>query len=206
MAHVLYLLRHGETEWSATGRHTGRTDIPLTGAGREQARAAATTLAALRGDAAPALVLTSPRRRALHTAELAGLRVTETTEDLAEWDYGEYEGITTADIRRTVPGWTVWTHPSPGGEGPEQVADRADRVLDRVAATLPEGDVVLVGHGHFGRVLVARWLGLPPGAGVHFGLAPASVSALGHERGRPQLRHLNVPPPFRTQPSRRGQP
>jgi broad specificity phosphatase PhoE len=190
--HQLYLLRHGQTEWSASGRHTGRTDIPLTGEGEDQARAAGEALRALRDG--PLLVLSSPRRRAVRTAALAGLRVDETIEDLAEWDYGDYEGLTTEEIRRRVPGWTVWSHPAAGGETAGQVAARADKVLTRVREALTGTDVILVGHGHFGRVLVSRWLGLPAAYGVHFGLEPASVSVLGHERGEPQLRHLNVPP------------
>ncbi|OZM73716.1 acid phosphatase [Amycolatopsis antarctica] len=188
----LFLLRHGQTEWSADGRHTGRTDIDLTGTGVEQARAARRTVAAMLGDG-PVRVLASPRRRALRTAELAGLTVDETTEELGEWDYGDYEGITTAQIRETVPGWTVWTHPVPGGESAEQVGARADRVLARLGCPPVDEDVVLVGHGHFSRVLIARGLGLPAAAGVHFGLEPATVSVLGEERGTPQLRHLNVP-------------
>lgn len=188
----LYLLRHGQTEWSATGRHTSRTDIDLTATGEQQARAARSTLGALRRDG-PLLVLASPRRRALRTAELAGLTVDETTAELAEWDYGDYEGITTDEIRRTVPGWTVWSHPIPAGESAEEVAARADRVLVRVDRALPDGDVALVGHGHFSRVLIARRLGLPATSGVHFGLEPAAVSVLGQERGTPQLRFLNVP-------------
>ncbi|TNC22784.1 histidine phosphatase family protein [Amycolatopsis alkalitolerans] len=192
MDHELFLLRHGQTEWSVNGRHTGRTDIPLTPAGESQARAAGLTLGTLRKG--PALVLTSPRRRAVRTAELAGLVIDETTEDLAEWDYGEYEGVTTSWIRESVPGWTVWTGPIPGGESSADVAARADKLLDRVRAALAETEVILVGHGHFGRVLVARWLGLPATAGVHFGLDPAGVSVLGEERGEPKIEHLNIPP------------
>lgn len=190
----LYLLRHGETEWSLSGQHTGSTDIPLTPNGEERAREAGRMLAGLRGDRPLALVLSSPRTRALRTAELAGLTITEVTEDVAEWDYGEYEGISTPKIRETVPGWTVWTHPSPGGETAEQVGARAARVVERVRSVLPEGDVVLVGHGHFSRVLVAGWLGLPPTAGVHFALDAAAISELGDERGVPQIERLNVPP------------
>jgi probable phosphoglycerate mutase len=190
----LYLLRHGETEWSLSGQHTGRTDIPLTPNGEERAREAGRMLAGLRGDRPLALVLSSPRTRATRTAELAGLTVTEVTEDVAEWDYGEYEGISTPTIRETVPGWTVWTHPSPGGETAEQVGARAARVVERVRSVLPDGDVVLVGHGHFSRVLVATWLGLPPAAGVHFALDAAAISELGDERGVPQIERLNVPP------------
>ncbi|GAB2992915.1 phosphoglycerate mutase [Amycolatopsis acidiphila] len=190
--HELFLLRHGQTEWSVNGRHTGRTDIPLTAAGENQARAAGLTLSSLRKG--PALVVSSPRQRAVRTAELAGLVVNETTEDLAEWDYGEYEGVTTAEIRETVPDWTVWQGPLPGGETAAQVAARADRLLERVRAALADAEVILVGHGHFSRVLVARWLGLPATAGVHFGLDPAGVSVLGDERGEPKIEHLNIPP------------
>ncbi|QFU86351.1 acid phosphatase [Amycolatopsis sp. YIM 10] len=193
MAHPFFLLRHGQTEWSAQGKHTGRTDLPLTETGREQARSAGRTLAErLPGE--PAEVLSSPRRRALNTAELAGLTVSEVTEDLAEWDYGDYEGITTAEIRETVPGWTVWSHPMPNGETAGAVTARADRLLARVRTLLAERPVVLVGHGHFSRVLVARWLELAATEGVRFALEPAGLTELGDERGVPQLRHLNIPP------------
>src|SRR5581483_11239219 len=148
---ALWLVRHGETEWSASGRHTGVTDLPLTPAGRRQAEAVREVL----GDLRPALVLSSPRSRALVTAELAGLAVDDVTDDLAEWDYGDYEGKTTAEIREDVPGWTLFDDGVPGGETSEQVGARADRVLTRAAAALPEGPVVLVGHGHFSRVLGA---------------------------------------------------
>src|SRR2546423_1188697 len=134
--HELFLLRHGQTEWSVNGRHTGRTDVPLTTAGENQSRSAGRTLNMLR--MGPALVLTSPRQRATRTAELAGLAVHETTEDLAEWDYGEYEGRTTAQIRETVPGWTLWSHPVPGGETADAVSSRADKLLDRVRAALAD--------------------------------------------------------------------
>jgi probable phosphoglycerate mutase len=192
VANRLFLLRHGQTEWSVDGRHTGRTDIPLTPAGEGQALAAGGTLRSLLGG--PSLVLSSPRDRALRTAALAGLRVDEVTEDLSEWDYGEYEGITTPKIRETVPGWTVWTHPVPGGESAKEVSARADRVLDRARRDVEAGDVILVGHGHFSRVLVARWIGLPATAGVHFGLDAAGIAVLGDERGEPQIEHLNLPP------------
>ncbi|MFF0145306.1 putative phosphoglycerate mutase [Amycolatopsis sulphurea] len=192
MAHQLFLLRHGQTEWSVNGRHTGRTDVPLTAAGEEQARAAGGTLRMLLGGAK--LVLSSPRARALRTAELAGLLVDEVTEDLAEWDYGDYEGVTTPVIREQVPGWTVWTHPIPGGESAADVGARADKLLDRARREIENGDVVLVGHGHFSRVLVARWIGLPATSGVHFGLDPAGLVVLGDERGEPQIEHLNLLP------------
>ena len=189
----IYLLRHGQTEWSRDGRHTGRSDIPLTSKGEELARSAGRTLAALRGDAPPALVLSSPRERAVRTAALAGLTVGERTEQLAEWDYGDYEGLTTPQTRESVPGWTVWTHPCPNGETADAVGERARQLLDHVRPALADGDVVLIGHGHFSRVLVAAWLGLPATQGVSFGMDAAAVSVLGNERGVPQIQHLNVP-------------
>jgi broad specificity phosphatase PhoE len=191
---MLYLLRHGQTEWSESGQHTSRTDIPLTPDGEERARRAGHVLAALHGGDKPALVLSSPRSRALHTAELAGLTVDDVTDDLAEWHYGECEGLTTPQIRETVPGWTVWTHPCPGGENAEEVGARAAKVLERARAALVKGNVILVGHGHFSRVLVATWLGLPATAGVHFALDAAGIAELGDERGVPQVHRLNVPP------------
>jgi broad specificity phosphatase PhoE len=191
---AVYLLRHGHTEWSESGRHTGRTDIPLTPVGEDRARRAGRLLAALRGSRPPALVLSSPRQRALRTAELAGLTVTEVTEDVAEWDYGAYEGLTTPQIREQVPNWTVWTHHCPDGETAPEIGARAHKVIDHIRPVLPSGDVILVGHGHFSRVLVATWLSLPATHGVHFGLEAAGISVLGDERGVPQIRRLNVPP------------
>jgi broad specificity phosphatase PhoE len=186
------LLRHGETEWSASGRHTGRTDVPLTERGRARARATAATGARLLGDRPPALVLSSPRTRARSTAELAGLHVDRIDERLVEWDYGDYEGLTTPQIREDDPGWTVWTHPSPGGETAAQVQARADGLLADVAPVLTDGDVVLVGHGHFSRVLIARWIGLPATEGVRFAMDSASWAVLGHERGVPRCDHVNL--------------
>jgi broad specificity phosphatase PhoE len=186
------LLRHGETEWSAAGRHTGNTDVPLTDRGRARARATAATGATLLGGRPPALVLSSPRVRARTTAELAGLHVDRIDGRLVEWDYGDYEGRTTPEIREHDPDWTVWTHPTPGGETPAQVQDRADDVLAAVAPTLDEGDVVLVGHGHFSRVLIARWVGLPATEGVRFAMDSASWAVLGHERGVRRCDHVNL--------------
>jgi probable phosphoglycerate mutase len=187
----LWVLRHGETEWSASGKHTGRTDLPLTAAGERQARA----LGPMLEHVSPALVLSSPRTRALDTARLAGLRIDETTEDLAEWDYGAYEGRTTADIRADDPGWTVWTHPVPGGETGAQVAARADRVLARAAAALSRGPVVLVGHGHFSRALGARWIGASLGTGANLLLGTAAPSVLGAQYGVPVIVRWNLPNP-----------
>jgi len=190
----LCVVRHGETEWSRSGRHTSVTDVPLTPMGEKQARALSPLLAGV----CPATVFTSPRSRARRTAELAGLAdlcTVEVLDDLAEWAYGDYEGITTPQIRRTDPGWTVWTGHTPGGETAEEVGARADRVLDRVREALGAGPVVTVGHGHFSRVLAARWLGLPVTAGAMFVLGPASPCLLGSEHGRPAVHRWNVPNP-----------
>ena len=193
---VVYLARHAETEWSASGRHTSRTDVPLTATGERVAGRLGELLRQVRGPhAEPPAVMCSPRRRAIHTAELAGLPPPMVVEDLAEWDYGEFEGLTTAQIREAVPGWTVWTHTCPGGETAEQVWARADRMLARVAGLVSNGDAVLVGHGHFSRVLAARWIGLPATAGVHIALDAGGVTALGRERGVPRLDHVNLVPP-----------
>jgi probable phosphoglycerate mutase len=188
----IFLLRHGQTEWSVSGKHTGRTDVPLTERGRGLAKAAGELIRTVRGGEPPALVLTSPRARARDTAELAGLVPDRTDERLAEWDYGEYEGRTTPEIRETVPGWTVWTHPCPGGETAAQVEARADAVLTDVRAALPGGDAVLVGHGHFSRVLIARWIGLAATEGVRFAMEAPSWAVLGDERGVPRLDHVNL--------------
>ena len=172
----VWLVRHGETEWSRDGRHTSTTDLPLTPKGEEAAR----TLAPRLADESFELVLTSPRERARRTAELAGFASAEVDDDLVEWDYGDYEGVTTDEIRETVPDWTVWTHPSPGGETADQVAVRLDRVIARASAV--EGDVLLVAHGHCLRALAARWLGLPVADGRLLKLDTGTVSVLGHER------------------------
>jgi probable phosphoglycerate mutase len=189
----IFLLRHGETEWSLSGRHTGRTDVELTERGRALAAVAGDVGARLRGLDPPALVMTSPRRRARDTAALAGLPVARVDDRLAEGDYGDYEGLTTAQIRESVPGWTVWTHPCPGGETADEVSRRADAVLAGVEGARADGDVVLVGHGHFSRVLIARWLVEPATHGVRYWLEAAAWAVLGDERGAPRIDHLNVP-------------
>jgi broad specificity phosphatase PhoE len=190
MAEVV-LIRHGQTEWSANGKHTSYTDLELTPAGEEQAREAGRRLS----DRRFAAVLSSPRTRALRTAELAGLSVTEVTEDLAEWNYGEYEGITTAEIRRTrQPDWSLWTDGCPGGESPEQVGARLDRVLARARELLAEGDVALIAHGHSLRVAGARWISLPPKDGGLLKLDTATLSMLGFEHEvDPVLTRWNAP-------------
>jgi broad specificity phosphatase PhoE len=178
MAEIV-LIRHGQTEWSAVGKHTSYTDLDLTGAGEQQARVAGERLAG-RSFAA---VISSPRKRALRTAELAGLAVTETTEDLAEWNYGEYEGITSATIRETSPAWSLWTDGAPGGESPAEVGERLDRVLARARTFLDQGDVALIAHGHSLRVAGARWIGLPASGGGLLKLGTATLSTLGFEHG-----------------------
>ncbi|HEY7070571.1 MAG TPA: histidine phosphatase family protein, partial [Acidimicrobiales bacterium] len=172
------------------GKHTGRTDVPLTERGRELAAEAGRVVA---GEFdGPALVLTSPRSRARDTAALAGLHVDAVDERLAEWDYGEYEGLTTPEIRETAPGWELWTHPTPGGETEDQVAARADRVIARVLAEAPER-ALLVAHGHFLRVLASRWVGRRPRFGRHLLLGTATLSILGWERDNHTLARWNAP-------------
>jgi probable phosphoglycerate mutase len=188
------LLRHGETEWSASGQHTSRTDIPLTERGRALAEAAGALGGRLLRGTTPVLVLVSPRRRARDTAELVGLKPDRVDERLAEWDYGEYEGRTTAQIRESaVADWSIWAHGAPGGETPEQVQERADAVLAEAAGALPRGDVVLVGHGHFSRALIARWIGLPVRAGERFMMDAPAWAVLGHYHGDVRcLDHVNL--------------
>ena len=176
MAQIV-LLRHGQTEWSANGRHTSYTDLDLTPAGEEQAREVGRKIAGRTF----AAVLSSPRKRALRTAELAGLTVTGTTEDLAEWNYGDYEGIRTREIRETRPDWSLWTDGCPGGESPAEIGARLDRVLAHARALLADGDVALVAHGHCLRVCAARWIGLPSRDGGLLRLDTGTWSALGFE-------------------------
>jgi probable phosphoglycerate mutase len=185
-ARELWLVRHGETEWSRDGRHTSVTDLPLTEHGIEVAGQLGERLHGTPFD----LVLTSPRARARRTAELAGFPRAEVSEDLAEWAYGEYEGISTAEIRKTVEGWTVWTHPSPGGESASEVTARLDRVVERVREV--PGSALVFGHGHALRALTARWLGLPVEDGRLFRLDTATVSVLGFERDVPVILRWNA--------------
>ena len=184
------LLRHGETEWSKSGQHTSTTDLELTDVGREQARLAALTMTHL--DLEDPIVFSSPRRRALSTAELAGLAVDEVTPILAEWNYGEYEGRTTHDIRTTVPGWLLWTYGCPGGESVDQVSMRADQAVELALEHMGDRDVVFVGHGHFSRSVVTRWVEQPLREGARYGFGPASVSVCGFEYGLRQLKSLGM--------------
>jgi probable phosphoglycerate mutase len=182
----MWLVRHGETEWARLGRHTGRTDIPLTGLGREEALAVGARLAGRRF----ALVLSSPLSRALDTARLAGFsgRV-QTSDDLLEWDYGDDEGRTTAEIRRDRPGWTIWGNGPKGGETIRHVGRRVDRVI--ALARRQPGDVLVFAHGHVLRILAARWLGVPPTKGQLFALSTATLSILGWEREAPVIERWN---------------
>jgi broad specificity phosphatase PhoE len=186
----IVLARHGETEWSRDGRHTGRTDIPLTENGRRQARQLGEALAAW----SFGRVLSSPLERALDTCRLAGLGDSaQTSEDLLEWDYGEYEGITTPEIRERRPDWYLWRDGCPGGERPEDVGRRADRVIAEVGDA--DADVALFAHGHILRVVAARWLGLGPEGGALLALSTATISVLGYERETRVIRRWNAPLP-----------
>ena len=182
----LWLVRHGETEWSKNGRHTSTTDLPLTEDGEAAALKVAPALAGLDF----VQVLTSPRQRARHTAELAGFPGAKVDDDLAEWAYGEYEGRTSVDIRKTDPGWTIWSKPTPGGETAEQVTARMDRVVARARAA--DGKTLVFGHGHALRALAARWLGLDVSEGRLLVLDTATISVLGVDRGMSVVRHWNV--------------
>jgi probable phosphoglycerate mutase len=192
----IVLIRHGETEWSKNGKHTSFSDIPLTLEGERQA-------AALKGELSEwdfKLVMCSPRARAKRTCELAGfLDRAEITDDLAEWNYGDYEGITTKEIRQKDPKWTVFTSSTPGGETPDQVAERCDRVIERAKAI--NDDVVLFAHSHVLRVLIARWLELPPIEGRHFVLQTGTLNILSYEHESTVLISLNAET-FRNDPRR----
>jgi probable phosphoglycerate mutase len=180
---TLYLVRHGETEWSLSGRHTGRTDIALTTHGQDQARTLVPALSAIRF----AHVFTSPLQRARQTCDLAGLgAAAEIVPDLAEWDYGEYEGRQSADIRLTRPGWTVYGEGCPGGEDASQVSDRADRLIAKLQVL--SGNVALFSHGQFACSFAARWLGFPVILGQHFVLGTASLSVLAYNPDHPDIR------------------
>ena len=183
----VYLIRHGETEWSLSGQHTGITDIPLTENGRNVAKQLEPILAKENFT----MILTSPLERARKTCELAGLGAhAEIDRDLMEWNYGEYEGLTPKQIDAQAPGWMIFTDGCPGGESPAQVSARADRLVARVRSV--EGDVALFAHGHIFRVFAARWLGLPAMAGCHFLLDTATLSILSYYRGIPAVKRWNA--------------
>jgi probable phosphoglycerate mutase len=186
----LVVVRHGQTEWSEEGRHTGRTDVAMTEAGRRQAKGLAGPLGLMQFD----LVLTSPLRRATETCALAGLADrAEPTDDLLEWDYGEYEGRTTAEIREDRPGWTLWSDGVPGGETAAEVGRRVDRVIERARGQ--RGDTLCFAHGHVLRVLASRWVGLPPMGGRLFALDACGLGVLGWEREVPVIERWNEPSP-----------
>jgi probable phosphoglycerate mutase len=189
----LLICRHGETPWSLSGQHTGVTDMPLTEIGRAQARALRPILA----NRADRLrhVLVSPLSRAMDTAALAGVDTETVTDELAEWNYGDYEGLTTEEIRRDRPGWTIWNGDPPGGETAADVRARADRLLERIAELRRDGDVLVVGHGHFSRVLAARYLHLPVASGALLRLDPATLCVLGVEHESPTIVRWNLPGP-----------
>jgi broad specificity phosphatase PhoE len=185
--HRLVLLRHGETEWSKFDQHTSRTELELTDTGRDQATAAGRALDELHLD--NPVVVTSPRRRAVATAELAGLAIDEKTPLIAEWDYGSYEGLTTAQIRESDPDWLVWTHGCPDGETVAQVTERADAAITLALDQMAGHDVLFVGHGHFSRALITRWLGLPLAEGSRFSMVAGSIAVCGFEY---RFRQLDV--------------
>jgi broad specificity phosphatase PhoE len=182
----IWLIRHGQTEWSRSGRHTGGTDLPLTPYGEEAAKSLASVLQAQSFDQ----VLASPLQRARRTAELAGFDDSESVEDLREWDYGEYEGITSAQIHERNPGWSIWTDGCPGGESPADVLQRVSRVLDRCRAV--GGRSLLFAHGHVLRTLAVCWIEQPASVGEHLPLDTARVSVLGVDRGSPTLARWNA--------------
>lgn len=186
--HRLILLRHGETEWSKSGKHTSRTELELTEHGREQALAAADTLKQMQLH--DPYVISSPRIRAKTTAELAKLGISEVSPLISEWNYGDYEGTTTEEIRRAVPNWLVWTHGCPGGETSAQVCERADRAIDVALEHMESRDVVFVGHGHFSRAVITRWIEQPLYEGIRFAMPAASIAVCGFEHGVRQLNAL----------------
>jgi broad specificity phosphatase PhoE len=188
--HRLLLVRHGETEWSLSGKHTSRTELDLTPHGREQAKAAGETLANL-GLNNP-YVMSSPRKRAQITAELAGLSVNEVSPLITEWDYGDYEGTTTEEIRKAVPNWLVWTHGCPGGETAADVRIRADEAVAIALQHMESRDVVFVGHGHFSRAVLTRWIELPVYEGIRFAMTAASIAVCGFEHGARQIAGLGI--------------
>jgi probable phosphoglycerate mutase len=189
---ALILVRHGETEWSRSGQHTGRTDIALTADGEEQARAAGQLVRRLLRDRTPSLVVSSPRRRALHTAELAGFPVQTITEDAAEWDYGSFEGLTSRQIQQSTPHWSIWDGPVPGGEDAAAITARIDRLLESVMTSSAQGPVLVFSHGHASRCMAARWLGQPVATGRFYWLSTGAVSSLGYEHDRPVILRWNL--------------
>lgn len=190
LEHRLILLRHGETEWSKSGQHTSRTELDLTERGREQAMSAAETLQQMQ--LKDPFVVSSPRKRARITAELAGLAVDDVNPLISEWDYGDYEGTTTVEIRKAVPNWLVWTHGCPGGETSAQVCERADKAIALALGYMETRDVVFVGHGHFSRAVITRWIEQPVYEGIRFAMPAVSIAVCGFEHGVRQLGALGL--------------
>ncbi|MEB4211788.1 acid phosphatase [Mycobacterium sp. 94-17] len=188
--HRLVLLRHGETEWSKSGQHTGSSEIDLTDLGRAQAMLAGRVLSEL--NLQDVLVVSSPRTRTLDTARLADISVDEVSPLIAEWNYGSYEGLTTPQIHETDPDWLVWTHGCPGGESVAQVSDRADAAMALALEHMATRDVLFVSHGHFSRAVITRWLELPLDEGKRFGMPTASIAVCGFEHGIRQLGALGL--------------
>jgi broad specificity phosphatase PhoE len=202
----VWLVRHGETEWSRAGRHTSHTDLPLTPAGVDQARRLVPLVAGIGFD----VVVASPRRRSGDTAALLGFPDARRDPDAVEWDYGDYEGRTTADIRTEVPDWRIWTHAAPGGETAAAIEARADRLIATVttaaSADGAKGRALVVAHGHFLRVLGARWIGQGAAFGIHLLLDTATLSILGWERGVPAIERWNVAAPVAPAPDSAAEP
>jgi len=190
----IVLIRHGETDWSKAGRHTSYTDRPLTAVGRTQARAAGRVIRALLDGRRPSHIVSSPRQRARQTARLAGFEPDAITERAAEWNYGDLEGKTTAEIQQPNRDWSIWSGPVPGGEDADQISTRLDALLDELRPLADAGPVLVFTHGHAGRCLAARWLAEPVSAGRHYFLSTGSVSALGFEHARPVLLNWNLDP------------
>ncbi len=192
MTNRIALIRHGQTEWSKSGQHTSTTDIDLTDEGVHQAMTVPSLLWGL--ELNPTTVWSSPRLRARRTATLAGLHIDEVVDDLAEWSYGDYEGITSKQIHRTDPGWSIFRNGAPGGESPQDVRIRCDRVLAAAKERLADGDVALFCHGHISRVLAMRWVGLPVENGGLLMMNPAAVTVLGFYHDEPCIEHANIVP------------
>ena len=193
---AVLVIRHGETEWSRTGKHTGRTDVPLTDLGEQQAATAGRLIRAVLGDRTPSLIISSPRVRARRTAELAGFTPQLISDDAAEWDYGDYEGMTSPEIEQVHPGWSIWHGPWPGGESADQVSARFDRLIAGAATELRQrqasGPVLVFSHGHAIRCIGARWLDIDVTTGSRFRLGTGAVSALGFEHTDPVISHWNI--------------
>jgi broad specificity phosphatase PhoE len=189
---ALIVVRHGETAWSLSGQHTGLTDLALTAVGEDQARTSGKAIRAMLAGQSAAAVISSPRQRAQRTAQLSGFTPTEIDPDASEWDYGDYEGLTSAQIRERDPDWRLWNGVVPGGESADDVTVRIDRLLTRVHQLMSNGPVLIFSHGHASRCIAARWLGEPVSSGRHYKLGTGSVSGLDYEHDVPVILHWNL--------------